>query len=491
MMSIHNVTQYKNEVYPSKWKNQSLLTQKVILALLLLIGFQTTTSYAETEQIGDLSTIYHVYSDGEYLGGLSNETELESLELDKLNDAKQLYDQMNLTIGSELSVIPERVFEVAVDDDVVLKNIEDVLVVKADAMAMLIDGKPMLYVKDKETYDEVIRAIKLQSVTEEELQSYEASLISVEPLPLLQENETRIKHIVLSSVFKESEATVLPEEVLTVEEALVLLKKGTLVEETYTVVAGDVLGSIATANNMSSEALMKLNPSYDHSTTLHIGDKLLVTSPKPIVEVEVHYESKKTEEIPFEKIIEEDTNLYKGDKTVTQKGSDGQKLVTEYIRKKNGEVLGRSVEEEQVIVEARNEVTVVGTKEVPSRGVGLFKWPTDGGYISSKMGQRWGRLHRGIDIAGPSSRTITVADNGVVKAAGVEGSYGNRVVIDHNNGYETLYAHLSSIDVKVGQVVPQGTKIGVMGSTGHSTGIHLHFEVKRNGELINPMTVLK
>ena len=66
-----------------------------------------------------------------------------------------------------------------------------------------------------------------------------------------------------------------------------------------------------------------------------------------------------------------------------------------------------------------------------------------------------------------------------------------RIVINHNNGYETLYAHLSSIDVSVGQTVPQGTKIGVMGSTGRSTGIHLHFEVLKNGSNINPMSVLK
>ena len=65
-----------------------------------------------------------------------------------------------------------------------------------------------------------------------------------------------------------------------------------------------------------------------------------------------------------------------------------------------------------------------------------------------------------------------------------------RIIIKHNNGYETLYAHLSSIDVSVGQTVPQGTKIGVMGSTGRSTGIHLHFEVFKNGTNIDPMSVL-
>ena len=107
------------------------------------------------------------------------------------------------------------------------------------------------------------------------------------------------------------------------------------------------------------------------------------------------------------------------------------------------------------------------------------------------MGPRWGSYHRGIDIARPSNYTLKAADNGTVTYAGWDGSYGNKVVINHNNGYETVYAHLSSIGVSVGQVVAQGAKIGVMGSTGNSTGTHLHFEVLKNGALVNPLSVLK
>lgn len=106
------------------------------------------------------------------------------------------------------------------------------------------------------------------------------------------------------------------------------------------------------------------------------------------------------------------------------------------------------------------------------------------------MGPRWGSYHRGIDIARPSNYSILASDNGVVTAAGWDGSYGYRVIINHNNGYQTLYAHLSNIYVSVGQVVPKGSVIGKMGSTGNSTGIHLHFEVTRNGKLINPLSVL-
>lgn len=114
-------------------------------------------------------------------------------------------------------------------------------------------------------------------------------------------------------------------------------------------------------------------------------------------------------------------------------------------------------------------------------------WPAVGGYISSHLGERWGKMHKGIDIARPSNRNILAADNGVVESAGYNnGGYGNKIVINHNNGMKTVYAHLSSIDVKVGQVVEKGSKIGVMGSTGNSTGIHLHFEVYKSGSLENP-----
>lgn len=97
-------------------------------------------------------------------------------------------------------------------------------------------------------------------------------------------------------------------------------------------------------------------------------------------------------------------------------------------------------------------------------------------------------MHKGIDIARPSDRTIKAADNGTVVSAGNDGGgYGNKIVIDHNNGFRTVYAHLDSISVSVGQTVSKGSKIGIMGSTGDSTGVHLHFEVYKNGKMQNPL----
>lgn len=133
------------------------------------------------------------------------------------------------------------------------------------------------------------------------------------------------------------------------------------------------------------------------------------------------------------------------------------------------------------------QMVLYEVKEAPSVGTGEFVWPADGGYISSEKGQRWGQEHKGIDIAQPDGLAISAADHGVVKAAGTDGTFGNRVIIDHNNGYETIYAHLDSIDVEVGDKVAKNTEIGIMGTTGKSTGIHLHFEISHDGVVEDPL----
>jgi murein DD-endopeptidase MepM/ murein hydrolase activator NlpD len=101
------------------------------------------------------------------------------------------------------------------------------------------------------------------------------------------------------------------------------------------------------------------------------------------------------------------------------------------------------------------------------------------------------RMHNGVDFAGPRGTAIHATSEGTVITAGWEGGYGNTVVIRHAFGIETLYAHLSSIDVRVGQRVSRGDRIGGMGTTGRSTGVHLHYEVRLGGTPVNPMTYIR
>ena len=118
-----------------------------------------------------------------------------------------------------------------------------------------------------------------------------------------------------------------------------------------------------------------------------------------------------------------------------------------------------------------------------------FTWPTSG-QITSGFGPRWGRMHQGLDIAAPTGRPITAAKSGTVIVAGWSGGYGQLVVIDHGGGLATAYAHQSRIAVKTGDPVTQGGLVGFVGSTGHSTGPHLHFEVRVNGAARDPLPYL-
>ncbi len=464
---------------------------KVLVSTLMLVGLGVNAGFASAGDNKGLSTVFHIYSDGEYVGVISDESKLDQLKEEELKKAAFEFENLPLTIGTDLSVIPERVFTAATDDKIVLEKLHEKLSVEAEAVGIIINGELELYVNDMAAYDEVIRKLKLQSVTEKELNEFEARTRSSEPIPPLKENETRIVNILMSSEIRSEVGRIAPGEVRNAEEAVVLLSKGTLEEKKYVVKPGDVLGTIAAAHHMATVKLLELNPGFTADTILQLGDELNVTVIEPYIEVEVHHETRKKEIIKHEKQIIEDNSLYKGEKKETQKGSDGEKEVTKLTRERSGKIVGSSVTDEEVIVEAINQVTVVGTKVMPSRGTGTFKWPTVGGYVSSQMGSRWGRVHQGVDIARPSSFKIMAADNGVVSDAGWHSTYGNRIVVTHNNGYETLYAHLSSIDVSVGQTVPQGTVIGIMGSTGRSTGVHLHFEVMKNGANVNPMSVLR
>lgn len=118
---------------------------------------------------------------------------------------------------------------------------------------------------------------------------------------------------------------------------------------------------------------------------------------------------------------------------------------------------------------------------------GVFVWPASG-----ELSQRFAWYHKGVDIANKSAPAVLAADSGKIEFAGCTGGgYGCHIIINHGNGDKTLYAHLFQIYVNAGQNVARGNQIGKMGSTGRSTGVHLHFEVIKNGVYLNPLNVLK
>ncbi|MGE7695534.1 peptidoglycan DD-metalloendopeptidase family protein [Lysinibacillus sp. NPDC094177] len=461
--------------------------KKVSIITVLMTSLTLNVGFAKENHKEDLNKIYHVYVGNKYIGAVSNEKAIEEIISSKEKEASQQYKELSIDASSSVKIIPEKVFSNQTKDVEILKKFEQSLVIQSPAFTLFVDNKPIVSLKDAKAYEDTIRMLKLQYVSQQELNSLYVNQQSTS-IPPLQTGEERLLDVSFKQDVSGVTQKVAPNTIVTPEEAVKYVMTGSLERETYKIQSGDVLGSVAQKHGLTTAELLALNPSITVDTVLQIGQALNVTVAKPFVTLEVKQEKKVTDKIPFKKIIEEDPTMYKGEKVIKQQGVNGKKETSYLLTSENGTRISKVALKEEIIQQPVEEIEVVGTKVISSRGTGEFTWPTVGGHISSGMGQRWGEFHRGIDIARPSNYNILASDNGVVVAAGVSGSYGNRIVINHNNGYTTLYGHLSSIKVEVGQVVEKGSVIGIMGSTGNSTGTHLHFEVEKNGSLENPLS---
>jgi len=124
-----------------------------------------------------------------------------------------------------------------------------------------------------------------------------------------------------------------------------------------------------------------------------------------------------------------------------------------------------------------------------------MRTPIDGARLSSGFGRRkhpilgYTKMHKGLDFAAPRGTPIYAAGNGTIQYAGRKGAYGNFVLIRHNANYSTAYAHMKRVNTAMGRRVKQGQIIGYVGTTGRSTGPHLHYEIRRSGRQVNPFKV--
>ena len=171
----------------------------------------------------------------------------------------------------------------------------------------------------------------------------------------------------------------------------------------------------------------------------------------------------------------------------------GELTVSLNVTTENGEFVESQPTGSTVTVEPVAQVVAMGTKARPiTASYGEFIWPVQGTF-SSPFGPRGSGFHSGIDICNSLGTPVSAADGGTVTYAGsgtgYEG-YGNIVVVTHDDGSQTYYAHLDSISVSEGDKVYRGQEVGLMGSTGRSTGVHLHFEIRINGQAVDPMNYL-
>lgn len=256
----------------------------------------------------------------------------------------------------------------------------------------------------------------------------------------------------------------------------------------YTIQSGDTFSAIAPRYGMSAEELMDLNNGEDPGT-LQIGDEIVVSAEVPRLTVKSTYVEEYDEAIPYETEWVADSDLYKNRTRTIVEGQDGSQQVTAEITVENGNEIGREILETTVLEEPVTAQKAYGTKELPPTvATGTFRKPASG-IITLRFGARDGlhsSYHTGIDIANSRGTAIYSADAGKVTFAGWKGSYGYLIIIDHENGYQTYYAHCSKLYVSRGDRVYKGQNIAAMGSTGNSTGTHLHFEIRVNGNPVNP-----
>lgn len=229
-------------------------------------------------------------------------------------------------------------------------------------------------------------------------------------------------------------------------------------------------------------------------TDVEQGDKICIHKKVAPVSVKMVETGRMKEIVPFETIRKKSKDYYIGDEVVGVEGVKGVQIFDGTLTKVGGKVTKRETNSLEVITEKVDEVIYVGTTERPKTApTGVFKNPmVQGTYIvTSRPGWRWGRTHEGVDMASHTGVYIYASDGGTVVRAGTYAGYGNCIDIEHANGWMTRYGHLSYIGVSVGQKVYQGQYIGNVGSTGHSTGPHLHFETRLNGAFVNPDTLVK
>lgn len=246
----------------------------------------------------------------------------------------------------------------------------------------------------------------------------------------------------------------------------------------HTVTAGETLSSIGKAYDVDSASIGYLNNFDPETKILQPGDEIKIPPVSGIIVTvksgdTVYSLAKKYGLLSPQAIVDWPYNTFANDETFAL--AAGQTLVLPG---------GKPPEEVPANVTAPR---ISGPSTMFSGGTGQFVWPTTG-----IITQYFSAYHPADDIANNTGTNVVAADAGRVVSVLYENhDYGNHIIIDHGNGYRTLYGHLSRIDVVEGQNVARGEHIGLMGSTGRSTGPHLHFEVYRGNGRINPLSVLK
>ena len=288
--------------------------------------------------------------------------------------------------------------------------------------------------------------------------------------------------------------TYLPENMLTpLDQAIEDVIKDQETPGEYEVVSGDTLSEISIKVNIPIDQIIAMNSETltDENSTIRVGDKLIITVPEPELSVE-RMEQNYYEEIYDADVIYVDNDSWYTTQTkILQQPSAGFRRVVADVSYLNDREVTRDILKEEVVMEAVPKIVERGTKIPPT-----YIKPISGGRQSSGFGRRKSptkgasSYHKGVDWSVPTGTAVFASCGGTVAKAGWGSGYGYCVYINHEDGRQTRYGHLSKVLVKAGQTVKQGERIALSGNTGISTGPHLHFEILINGSQVNPLKYL-
>lgn len=444
---------------------------------------------------------YHVYVDGKAIGTIQDDAQLDQLLKEKQKEYQQEHPDVLMVLHTDgITTKADRSFKPEVNSEETLQKLDNMLKAYARGVELKVNGKTVAIVKDQQAAKAAVEAAKLKfapaAAQEEKTQRVAFTKTSASASSKKSDGRGGLQSVNIKEKISLANTKADPNKVLDVEEAVKVLTGTKDKPVVYTVKEGDTISSIAQHFGMKSADVMALNPGLEEKY-VQIGAELQVTKPEaPLTVRTVETVSEKQPSKP-ETIVRKSSELPLGKRKVVRPGRDGVKTVDYIVTKENGKVISKQWTGQQVVQESLPEVVYKGTKVAPKKKAAtvtqkssgsMFAWPVSGARITSSYGHRWGRSHEGVDMVGGS--TIMAAASGRVVFAGQQSGYGNVVIVDHGNGYRTLYGHMSRISVSNGQSVGQGSKLGVMGNTGRSTGTHLHFEVQKNGVAQNPMNYL-
>lgn len=460
-------------------------------------GYFATVEYVDAHTV----PFYRVYVGDQEIGSIENEEQLQALFQEKEQEYSEKYPQVEMAVHTEgIKAVPDQAYKAEVNSEATLDKLYGMLSGYAKGVELKVDGKTIAIVKDQETADQILEQIKTKYAPELKTAAVAtfatkvaktggmASSAAADTAAVESDPDNALEKVGIKEEVDTLEVDTDPNKVMAASDVVAKILKGDEAAITYEVREGDTISSIATKYGITQKELFNRNPGVKE-LTLQIGTELKIQAVQPALTVTTV--ERVSEQIVTEPqvIIKKSDEMRSGQTKVLSLGESGLKTMKYRLTKENGEVVDEEWLGQEVIKESKPKIVLTGTKVIRGIGTGDFAWPVSSAKLTSSFGKRWGKTHKGIDLVS-SNKSILASDDGVVTFAGTKSGYGNCIIVDHKNGYQTLYGHLSKISVKKGQIVEKGSKLGVMGNTGRSTGTHLHFEIIKNGSVQNPLKYL-